>query len=75
MQYDEFGTFLRKKRLALNPKISLNNFGIATQIDSASLSKIERVKQGITLKYLAQIAEFYGIRLSKLIEEYELQNE
>ena len=74
MQYDEFGTFLRKKRLALNPKISLNKFGVETQIDSASLSKIERVKQGITLKYLSQIAKFYGIKVSKLIEEYEFLN-
>lgn len=75
MQYEEFGTFLRKKRLALKPKISLNKFGVETQIDSSSLSKIERLKQGITLKYLVQIANFYGIQLSKLIEEYELKNE
>lgn len=75
MQYRDFGKFLRQKRIARNPQVSLNHFSVETQIDSATLSKIERVKQGITLQYLSQIAEFYGVRVSKLIEEYELLNE
>lgn len=75
MQYNDFGKFLRQKRMDLSPKVSLNKFGIEAQIDSGTLSKIERVKQGISLQCLSQIADFYGVRVSKLIEEYEILNE
>lgn len=72
---DNWGNTIQWFRKISKTKVSLNKFGIEAQIDSGTLSKIERVKQGISLQCLSQIADFYGVRVSKLIEEYENLNE
>lgn len=69
MQYSDFGIFLRKKREGTN--ISLNQFALESDVDSATISRIETGKQGISLSVIAKIASFYGIKVSELITEYE----
>ena len=45
MQYQNFGKFIKLKRLKL--KYSLNQFAILSEIDSASLSRFEHNKSDI----------------------------
>lgn len=71
MQYDNFGTFIREKRLANN--ISLNCFALQNDIEPAILSRIENQKQDIKLGILTKIANGFSISLSDLIKEYELK--
>ena len=43
MQYSNLGKFIRSKREALNPKVSLNKFAFDNDIDPAILSRIKTV--------------------------------
>lgn len=69
MQYDNFGKFLRNKRI--KAKISLNNFAFNNGIEPATLSRIETQKQDIKLSSLAKVANGYKINVSDLLYEYE----
>ena len=71
MQYKEFGKFLRHKRENLKPKISLNKFALNNDIEPATLSRIETMKQSIKLDTLGKLAEGYGVLASELLTEYE----
>lgn len=71
MQYLNFGKFVRLKREALVPKTSLNKFAIDNNIDPATLSRIENLKQGVSLAILNKIAEGFNTVGSKLLNEYE----
>ena len=71
MQYVKFGQFIRNKRLAISPKISLNQFAIENDIDPATLSRIENEKQGISINILAKIAQGFQTIGSNLLKEYE----
>jgi len=71
MQYINFGQFIRNKRLAISPKISLNQFAIENDIDPATLSRIENEKQGISINLLAKIAHGFNLNGSSLLKEYE----
>lgn len=71
MQYDKFGKFLKDKRESLNPKVSLNKFAINNDIEPATLSRIENMKQSIKVDTLAKLADGYGVLASELLAEYE----
>lgn len=71
MNYKNFGQFIRQKRIS--NKISLSKFAVETDIDSAKLSRIETLKQGVDLLTIAKIAEAYNMTVSELIKEYELR--
>lgn len=70
MQYKNFGKFIRNKRKQL--RISLNKFALQNDIEPAILSRVETLKQGISLVVLGKIAKGFGMNLSDLIKEYEL---
>ena len=74
MQYTNFGKFIREKREGLRPKISLNEFAFNNNIEPATLSRIERCLQGITLEEIDKIAQGFEIKASELIYEYESKN-
>lgn len=69
MQCEDLGKFLRLKRL--NEKISLNRFAIENDIDSATLSRIERCLQEIKLSTFLKIASGYNMIGSDLLKEFE----
>ena len=71
MQYINFGKFIKEKRKALSPQVSLNSFALENDIDPATLSRIENQKQGISLKLLGNIANGFKTSGSKLLAEYE----
>ena len=71
MQYDKFGKFLKDKRENLKPKVSLNKFAINNDIEPATLSRIENMKQSIKVDTLAKLADGYGVLASELLAEYE----
>lgn len=69
MQYNDFGSFIRKKRIELG--LSLNKFAIQNEIEPAILCRIETKKQDIKLGVLAKIATGFKQPLSAFIKEYE----
>ena len=71
MQYDKFGKFLKDKRENLKPKVSLNKFAINNDIEPATLSRIENMKQSIKVDTLTKLADGYGVLASELLAEYE----
>lgn len=71
MQYDNFGKFVRQKREALKPKVSLNAFAFEIDLEPATLSRIERDLQSITLTEVGKIASRFNQTASELIKEYE----
>ena len=72
MQYTDFGKFIRIKREKLEPKVSLNTFALDIGIEPATLSRIERGLQKISLTEIGKIANGFNIKASELIKEYEL---
>ena len=72
MQYLNFGKFIRKKRESLRPKVSLNSFAFANDIEPATLSRIERCLQKVTLDEISNIAFGFNMKASELINEYEI---
>ena len=71
MQYLNFGKFVKNKREALSPKVTLNCFAIENDIEPATLSRIENEKQGVSIKLLAKIANGFNKKGSDLLLEYE----
>ncbi len=69
MQYSELGKFIKYKREQTG--LSLNKFAIEAEIDSAILSRIENLKQGIKINILYNIANALNTTPSKLLEEFE----
>lgn len=69
MQYSELGKFIKYKREQTG--LSLNKFAIEAEIDSAILSRIENLKQGIKINILYNIANALNITPAKLLEEFE----
>lgn len=74
MQHKNFGKFVLNKRISLSPKISLNKFALNNGIEPATLSRIENVKQDLTLDTLYKIAAGFGVKASILLDEYEISS-
>ena len=74
MQHDNLGKFIRMKREALKPRVSLNKFAFENDIDPAMLSRIETGKQTISHPTIYKIAGGFNIRASQLLNEYELSD-
>lgn len=73
MQYSNLGKFIKFKRTELG--LSLNKFADKADIDSAILSRIENLKQGIKINILENIASVFGMTPAKFLEEFENKNE
>ena len=71
MQYNNFGKFIRHKRLSYFPLISLNEFAFTNEIEPAILSRIERNLQGVKLETIEKLAKGFNMRASELLKEYE----
>lgn len=72
MQYDRFGQFIRHKREALTPKVSLNSFAIDNGIEPAILCRVEKQQQDIKLNVIVKIAKGFDMKVSELLSEYEI---
>ena len=72
MQYQNFGNFIREKRINLGK--SLNKFAIECEIDKASLSNFERNKSDIYFKHFTKIAKGFNLSPSELLAEFENSN-
>jgi len=59
------------KNLRLSASVSQSELAKAIGITSSRLSYIESGKEGITLKNLENICNFFGIKLSEFIKEIE----
>ena len=57
-QYSELGKYIKNERKKLN--ISLNEFALITDVDSAILSRIENLKQDIKMNVLRKIANGFN---------------
>ena len=71
MQYNNFGNFIRNKRLKLD--IALNTFALDCGIDKASLSNFERNKSDIVFSNFVKIAQGFNVPPSQLLAEFEEQ--
>ena len=71
MQYNKFGQFVRAKREAIRPKVSLNSFALNNDIEPAILCRVENLKQDVKLNVVSKIANGFGMRVSDLLAEYE----
>ena len=69
MQYNEFGKFIKNKRLLTGS--TLNKFAIENDIEPAILSRIENLKQDIKIGVLVKIANGFNITPAKLLQEFE----
>jgi len=69
MQYNELGKFIKNKREAAN--ISLNKFAIENDIEPATLSRIENLKQDIKMGVLAKISKGFKSTPAKFLLEFE----
>ena len=69
MQYSKLGTYIRKERLKLG--LSLNQFAIECEVDSAILSRIENLKQDIKINVLKKIASGFGCTPAKFLTKFE----
>jgi len=69
MQYVNVGKFIRRKRKEMN--ISLNTFALDSEVEVATLSRVETKNQGIKISFLAKIANNFGLTLSEFLAEYE----
>lgn len=74
MQYDNFGKFIRTKREALIPKVSLNRFALDNDIEPAILCRVETQQQDVKLNIIAKIAKGFNMKISELLAEYESTN-
>lgn len=71
MQYYDFGTYIRNKRLKLGK--SLNTFAADIELDSSILSRIENSLQDIKLQSLIKIANGFSQTPSEFLKEFENQ--
>ncbi len=69
MQYTKLGKFIFDKRE--NLKVSLNKFALANNIEPATLSRIENLKQGVKVETLIKIAKGFGTTPAKFLTEFE----
>lgn len=69
MQYSELGTYIKTERKKLN--ISLNEFALSNDVDSAILSRIENLKQDIKMNVLKKIANGFGKTPAQFLTEFE----
>lgn len=69
MQYDNFGTFIRKEREKLG--LTLNQFCFDNEIEPAMLSRIENSKQDIKLGALYKIAKGFNMTPAELLTKFE----
>lgn len=69
MQYNEFGKFIKNKRLLTGS--TLNKFAIENDIEPAILSRIENLKQDIKLGILTKIANGFNVTPAELLMEFE----
>lgn len=69
MQYNEFGKFIKNKRLLSGT--TLNKFSIENDIEPAILSRIENMKQDIKIGILVKIAKGFNCTPSELLSEFE----
>ena len=69
MQYNEFGKFIKNKRLLTGS--TLNKFAIENDIEPAILSRIENLKQDIKLGILKKIANGFNVTPAELLMEFE----
>ncbi len=72
MQYNNFGKFIRNKRIKLGR--ALNVFALDCGIDKASLSNFERNKSDIVFNNFIKIAQGFNMSPSQLLAEFEEQN-
>lgn len=72
MQQKSLGRFILQQRKNLMPNMSLNTFALDIGIEPATLSRIERGLQKISLTEIGKIANGFNIKASELIKEYEL---
>ena len=72
MQQKYLGKFIKETREKLLPKVSLNSFAFANDIEPATLSRIERCLQKVTLDEISNIAFGFNMKASELINEYEI---
>lgn len=72
MKHGNLGKFIKQKRLKELPEVSLNKFAIDNDIDSATLSRIENLKQDIKFRTLQNVANGFGMKASELIKEFEM---
>ncbi len=69
MQYEELGIYIKQKRSELG--VSLNQFAFSNDIDSAILSRIENLKQGIKISILEKIASGFNKTPAEFLTEFE----
>ncbi len=69
MQYSVLGKYIKNERKKLN--ISLNEFALITDVDSAILSRIENLKQDIKMNVLKKIANGFNKTPAQFLTEFE----
>ena len=69
MQYKQLGLFIKKKREKHN--ITLNSFAINNDIEPATLSRIENLKQGIKLDVLIKISRGFNQTPANFLADFE----
>ena len=69
MQYNEFGKFIKNKRLLTGT--TLNKFAIENDIAPAILSRIENLKQDVKISVLVKIAHGFNMTPSEFLSEFE----
>ena len=69
MRYSELGKYIRNERKKLN--MSLNEFALVSDIDSAILSRIENLKQDIKMNVLRKIANGFSKTPAQFLTEFE----
>jgi len=72
MQYSKLGIYIKQRRFELG--VSLNQFAIECEIDSAILSRIENSKQDIKMKVLKKIAHGFGDTPAEFLTKFEKWN-
>ncbi len=69
MNYSELGKYIRAERIKQN--ITLNEFALRSDVDSAILSRIENLKQDIKLNVLIKIAKEFGKTPAEFLSNFE----
>lgn len=69
MQYLKLGKFIKEKREGLN--VSLNEFANMADVDSAIVSRVENLKQGVKLDFLINVANVFGQTVGEFLIEFE----